>query len=309
MRNIISKNKLAVSIILTVIFFNALIIISILLYSEKNFIFAFIAWITLMAVAVIYLLISKFDKFTSDLKHDQSKSEFVSMACHKLRAPLSVARWYSEMLLNGDAGPLNKNQKEYIQEIYKGTKKMVDIMGALLSTSRIEMELFKIDPKMVDIIDIANNVIDELSSKIKKKKIDFKKEFDENLPKIRLDEKLTEVVFRNLLHNAIDYNSEKGSILFKIYRKNKSIEIMIRDSGMGIPTEQQSMIFTKLFRADNARESDANGKGLELYIVKAILERAGGDIWFNSQENKGSTFFVSIPLSGMQKKQAPKTLC
>jgi two-component system sensor histidine kinase VicK len=116
------------------------------------------------------------------------------------------------------------------------------------------------------------------------------------------------MIFQNLLSNAVKYTPEKGKININIKKDGLNVLISVADAGYGIPSNVQSKIFTKMFRADNARVKDPDGTGLGLYIIKSTLEKTGGKIWFESVENKGSTFYVTIPLDGMKKKEGTKRL-
>jgi two-component system sensor histidine kinase VicK len=115
-------------------------------------------------------------------------------------------------------------------------------------------------------------------------------------------------MIQNVLTNAVRYTPTDGVVRFQVTRRPEDILFTISDTGIGIPAGARDKIFTKLYRADNARSAQPNGNGLGLYMVKSILEHAGGRIWFESEEGKGSTFYVTIPLTGMKKKEGTKTL-
>jgi len=245
---------------------------------------------------------------TREKEIDKAKTEFVSLASHQLRTPLSTINWYAEMLLNGDAGKMKAEQVQYLQEIYKGNQRMVDLVNSLLNVSRLELGTFSVEPKMTSITKIADEAIGELKHKIEEKNINFKKEYKLNIPEMMLDEKLTMIIFQNLLSNAVKYTSEKGKVNLNLGVKGKDLEIIVADSGLGIPKKQQDKIFDKLFRADNVRQTDTEGTGLGLYIIKAILDNTGGKIRFESEENKGSKFYITLPLGGMKQKEGTKKL-
>jgi two-component system sensor histidine kinase VicK len=114
-----------------------------------------------------------------------------------------------------------------------------------------------------------------------------------------LDPDLTRIIFQNLLTNAVKYTPSGGKISLKIELRKKHVLIKISDTGYGVPKRQQRQLFTKLFRADNVRRQDTDGTGLGLYIVQSIVESAQGKVWFESEENKGTTFYVRLPLKGM----------
>jgi len=241
---------------------------------------------------------------------DQAKTEFVSLASHQLRTPLSTVSWYTEMLLSGDAGKITKEQKKYLEEIYHGNQRMVDLVNDLLNVSRLELGTFMIEPKPTDLGKLARSVVDELKPQMNAKKLKFIPTFAKNLPVINVDPKLMRIVFQNLLSNSLRYTSEKGTVWMdmKLHEQKGVLSISISDTGWGIPQAQQDKIFTKLFRADNVRERDTQGTGLGLYMVKSIIDQSGGTIWFESEENKGTTFFVEIPLEGMKKKKGKTRL-
>ncbi len=245
---------------------------------------------------------------TKEKEVDRAKTEFVSLASHQLRTPLSTINWYTEMLLNGDAGKLATEQNEYMQEIYKSNQRMVELVNALLNVSRLDLGTFIVEPKMLDIYKISDDAIDELKHKITEKKIKFSKKYDKSVDKMSLDEKLTMIIFQNLLSNAVKYTPDGGKVILDIAKKDKDLQIKVSDTGLGIPLSQQEKIFQKMFRADNVRATDTEGTGLGLYIVKQILEHAGGKIWFKSVQNKGTDFYVTIPLLGMKKKEGTRKL-
>lgn len=249
-----------------------------------------------------------FRDITEERSIDRAKTEFVSLASHQLRTPLSAINWYTEMLLGGDAGNITKKQKDYLSEVYNGSKRMSSLVNALLNVSRIELGAFSIKPEPTKIKDIVVSVLKELKPMIVAGGIKVSSRFDKKIPTIKLDRKLIRIVLQNILSNAVKYSKSKGSIRVGVKRSNDSIIIRVSDSGYGIPKNQQSKIFTKLFRADNIRGIETTGTGLGLYIVKAILDNTDGKIWFKSAKNKGATFYVQIPLSGMKKKTGRREL-
>ncbi len=245
---------------------------------------------------------------TKETQIDRAKTEFVSLASHQLRTPISAVNWYAEMLLAGDLGKLTDKQKQFIEEIYHGNQRMVELVNALLNASRIELGTFIIEPKPTDIAELARNVLKELKQDIQKKKLVVMERFDAKLPPVNLDPQLMRMVIQNLLSNAVKYTPDEGSITCSIEQSGKNFTITVTDTGCGIPKNQQDKIFTKLFRAENVREKDVDGTGLGLYIVKSIIDNASGSIKFVSEENKGSTFSVTFPLSGMRPKEGTKKL-
>lgn len=239
---------------------------------------------------------------------DQAKTEFVSLASHQLRTPLSSVNWYAEMLLAGDGGKLNDEQTTFVKEIYTGNQRMVALVNSLLNVSRLELGTFAVEPEPTDVVQMAADVIKELQPSIISKKLKVNFEHADGIPIIQADPKLFRIVFQNLLSNSVKYTPEEGSVSLKINKSAKNLLIEVSDTGYGIPKSEQSKIFQKLFRAENVREKDTEGTGLGLYIVKSIIDHAEGKITFKSAENKGTTFNLEIPLSGMKKKEGAKKL-
>jgi PAS domain S-box-containing protein len=245
---------------------------------------------------------------TKEKQIDRVKTEFVSLASHQLRTPLSAINWYAEMLLNGDAGKISKTQKEYLNEIYNSNQRMVALVNALLNVSRLELGTFTVEPQPTQLNQVADDIIKELKPQILDKKQKIIRQYQSSLPVISVDPKLIRIVFQNLLSNAVKYTPAKGLITVGLSAQPRSIRLTIKDNGYGIPADAQSRIFTKLFRADNVRIKETDGTGLGLYIVKSIVEQSGGRIWFESTEDQGTTFYVDFPLSGMIKKDGNKAL-
>jgi two-component system phosphate regulon sensor histidine kinase PhoR len=207
------------------------------------------------------------------------------------------------MLLEGDVGKLNKKQKEYLDEVYRSNKRMVELVNALFNVSSLELGTFVIEPKSTDICKLARDVIHEQKPQIDDRKIKFLFSCHKETAFIKADPKLLRMVIQNILSNSIKYTPPSGKIALSIsLADTKNMQIKILDTGYGISKKQHSKIFTKLFRADNVREKDTDGTGLGLYIVKSIVEKSGGKIWFESPgENCGTIFYVTLPIKGISK--------
>jgi len=246
---------------------------------------------------------------TKEIEVDKAKTEFVSLASHQLRTPLSAVNWFTEMLINGDAGKLNNEQRDYLDEIYRANNRMIDLVNALLDTSRIDMGTFAINPEKVIIKDIASTVLEELTPQLEQKKQKIKISIDSKIPHFEADPKLLAIIFQNFLTNAVKYSPPGSTIEFKCeLNKQREIQISVKDRGYGIPDNQKDKIYSKLFRADNVRKKETEGTGLGLYIVKAIVEKSGGKTWFESIEKKGTTFYATFPIKGMKKINGEKGL-
>ncbi len=249
-----------------------------------------------------------FRDITKEREIDQAKTELVSLASHQLRTPLSAINWYAEMLIGQEVGELTEKQREYLQALSDANHRMIDLVNSLLNVSRIDLGTFAIEPTPIDFAAIGKSVLSELEPQVAKKKLKVTVEHDPNLPAISADPKLVRIIFQNLLSNAVKYTPDGGEVTLSLTLTPPNLLITVADTGYGIPSAQQGKIFSKLFRADNVRDKEAEGTGLGLYIVKSIVEAAGGKIDFDSLEGKGSTFRVSMPLSGMLKKAGAKGL-
>ncbi len=243
---------------------------------------------------------------TKERQIDKAKTEFVSLASHQLRTPLSAINWYAEMLLDGDAGKLTAEQKDYIKEIYRGNQRMVELVNTLLNVSRLELGTFVIEPQPTDLKLLSEEVVKEQLVGINEKKLSFTATYADDLPQVNVDPKLMRMIFQNYLSNAVKYTPEKGKIKLSMTWDKKGILFSVEDTGYGIPKCQQEKIFQKLFRADNVKSMDTEGTGLGLYIVKEIMDEVKGKAWFESHENKGSKFYILLPLAGMEAKGKAK---
>jgi len=243
-----------------------------------------------------------FRDITKEKEIDKAKTEFVSLASHQLRTPLSTVNWYSEMLLTGDIGEVTPEQRRYLEEIYNGNQRMVDLVNTLLDVSRIEMGTFFFESKSTDVVKLIEATLAEQKLQIEEKNIQISSSFEKKLPPIHTDPKLLRMVVQNLLSNAVKYTPDGGAIAVSLSMDTKkSLLLKIADTGYGIPENQKDKIFTKLFRADNVIGKDTEGTGLGLYIAKSIIEQSGGKLWFESEENKGTTFSATLPLRGVKK--------
>ncbi len=239
---------------------------------------------------------------TERARADRAKTEFISLASHQLRTPLTALNWYSEML-SEDTSNLTAAQKAQLNEIIRGSQQMVGLIDSLLDVSRLELRSVSVKPKRISPAELTKEIIKDFWPSLKDKSLQLATNYDPKLELIQLDPDIYRHILQNLLSNAIKYTPARGKITLSLSKQGSEFLLSVADTGCGIPADQQSDVFNKLWRADNAAKIDPSGQGLGLYIVKQIMESTGGRIWFRSKENQGSTFFVTWPLSGMKAEE------
>jgi len=229
---------------------------------------------------------------------ERLKTEFVSISAHQLRTPLSGVKWTLKMLLEGDLGEISNEQKKFLEKTYKSNERMIRLINDLLNVTRIEEGRFLYNIKNHDIVKIAQGIVASSSAMAERKKIDLKfQKPKDKIPEARVDIEKISIVFQNLVDNAIHYtkNGGKVNVSIKYLKDEKNILISVEDTGIGIPKNQKKRIFKRFYRGVDAVKMETVGTGLGLFIAKNIVEAHGGKIWFESVENKGTTFYFIIP--------------
>ena len=235
---------------------------------------------------------------TDEKRIENMKSEFVSLAAHQLRTPLSGIRWALESMLNNNLGELNPEQKDLMKRTYDRNSGLIDIVNDLLNVSKIEEGKYLFEKELSNIEEIFQSELEQYTNQIKNKNINFKFEkIQEPLPKITLDKERIKIVFQNLIENAIKYTPKGGTIEACFNKNNDNIEFKIKDSGIGIPKDEKERLFEKFFRATTATKVDPGGSGLGLFISKNIIEAHHGKITAETEENKGTTFYITLPIN------------
>lgn len=235
----------------------------------------------------------------SEREIDRMKTEFVSVAAHQLKAPLTAISWLLEAFEGDTSGKLSAGQKKYLADLMESDKKMVVLVNDLLNVSRLEAGKLSSAPQEVRFEELIDEVLREQGPFIAEKKCQVT--FDRPirpLPPIKLDAMLIKQAVNNLVNNAVRYSKPGESRVQLTLQQPPGTEdymLTVSDNGIGIPKDQQDRIFERFFRAENAQRAESGGSGLGLYITKMVVESAGGRIWFDSQENVGTDFHITLP--------------
>lgn len=221
---------------------------------------------------------------------DETKDDFISMASHQLRTPLTSVKGYISMVLEGDAGKLNDIQKKLLEQSFYSSQRMVFLIADLLNVSRLRTGKFIIDPAPVNLAEMVQQEVDQLHEGASSKKIALSYQEPKEFPLLMLDETKTRQVIMNFIDNALYYTPAGGNVRVELQETAASIELKIVDNGIGVPKAEQHHLFTKFYRAGNARKARPDGTGLGLFMAKKVVIAQGGAVIFESEEGKGSTF-------------------
>ncbi len=238
-----------------------------------------------------------FYDLTKEKELDRSKSDFISVAAHQLRTPLSTIKWIFDLLLKNGAGKSQSEQRHYLEMGFISNERLIIIVNDLLNISRIEEGNFKLNLSSCDIKKLLTEAQKDLDSAIKNKHLDLHYEIAENLPAIMADKERISMVLTNILSNAVNYTPEKGDIKIGAAVKDDSLIITVTDNGIGIPEEEKGKIFSKFFRASNAILAHPDGSGLGLFIAKSIIAMHRGDLTLESQKDIGTKVIVKLPIT------------
>lgn len=244
----------------------------------------------------------RFNEMQKILKTNQRlRDEFVFIAAHELRAPVTVIRGYISMILGGDAGPVSPELKKFLSPVEQSGYGLNQLVEDLLQVARSEAGRLEIKVGPVDAVEQAKNVLQELKILSDKKKIKLVHNIQPNLPKVMADSGKLQEVIKNLVNNSIKYTLGEGTITVGYEIKESMLIIHVKDTGIGMSKEDQKKLFQKFYRVKATETEKVQGTGLGLWIVKQILERMKGKIWLISEKGKGSTFSFSLPIASNSK--------
>ena len=247
-----------------------------------------------ITIFVVQMLINKFVDQMAKL--NKMKSEFVAIASHQLRTPLSAIKWETELFMTKAKKRLTKKQCKQIENVTLINEQMIRLVNDLLDVARIDQNRLILQKQKINLTNLVESVVGEIIPKAKAKNIEISINSQDKLPLVLGDKGKINLVLENLIDNAVKYTNNGGKVKINIYKNKNLLIFEVKDSGVGIPEEQAERVFEKFFRSDNIVKYQTEGTGLGLYIAKNIIEQLGGEVWFRSIENVGSVFSFSLPI-------------
>lgn len=241
------------------------------------------------------------------LEMDATKDEFVSMASHQLRTPLTSIKGYLSMVLEGDAGEISPVQRKLLMEAFVSSERMVHLIGDFLNVSRLQTGKFMVERRECNLAKIVEQEVDGIKKIAASHSIVIAYRKPARFPILYLDEGKMRQVIMNFIDNAIYYSPEGSTIVIRLKVEAGAAVLTVKDSGMGVPRSEQKHLFTKFFRAENARKQRPDGTGIGLFLAKKVVDAHGGALVFESLPGKGSTFGFSLPIKKLSSAPPVET--
>ncbi|KPJ55051.1 hypothetical protein AMJ47_02060 [Parcubacteria bacterium DG_72] len=262
--------------------------------AEEETVVVVVLIVSIFLFVLSYTITRSFERLA---EASRMKSEFINIVSHQLRSPLTNIKWTFEILSSEDFDVPESKQEEYFINVKENIARMVELIDDLLIVSRIEQGRLPIQKKECNFAELVAEQVSRYKIFAEASHIKLSFFVEEGLPKIFADSSLLKLATENLIDNAIRYTPGQGEVVVSIKRRDKNkILFSVKDSGVGIPEKDQKYIFQKFFRSENALKQRTKGSGLGLYVCKTIIEKSGGQIWFKSKDQQGTTFFVTLPI-------------
>ncbi len=227
---------------------------------------------------------------------DEAKDEFISMASHQLRTPLTSVKGYLSMVLEGDAGTITPDQRRLLEEAYSSSQRMVYLIGDFLNVSRLQTGKFMLELAQVDLVRLVSDEVEQLKTTANGRDITLAFHAPSQFPEVTIDDGKIRQVIMNFVDNAIFYSKPNSTVTIELTASTRDITLAVHDTGIGVPPSERHHLFTKFYRATNARKVRPDGTGIGLYMAKKVVTAHGGSIIFETKENQGSTFGFKLPL-------------
>jgi two-component system, OmpR family, phosphate regulon sensor histidine kinase PhoR len=240
---------------------------------------------------------------------DQAKTDFFTTVSHELRSPLTSIQGYVEMLSDEDFEPLSPQQQHIVRVIDRNAARLNRLIDGISRLAKLEADVLKPEPQPVNLVDLLTGAVESARPSAIARRLDITIQVPDQAVIVSADPAQLDEVFTNLLANAVKYTPEGGHIRASLAIEDGTATVRVRDTGIGIPESEREQMFTRFFRASNARKEDIPGTGLGLAIARSIVVSHGGDISVSSQEGEGSAFTVRLPctVSGWREKATERT--
>jgi len=249
--------------------------------------------LTAVLFIIAFVITRSFERLA---EASRMKSEFINIVSHQLRSPITNIKWITDFLTSEDVEMTSEKKDEYFGHLKDNTARMVELVDELLIVSRIEQGSFPVKKRKASLENLVKEVISRSGAFAEASNIKLKFHYQKDLPKGFFDITLIRLVIENLIDNAIRYTKGEGEVEIGLEKRNNFLYFKIKDSGVGIPETDQKFIFQKFFRSENILKEQTRGSGLGLYITKSIIDASKGKIWFKSEEEKGTTFYFTLPI-------------
>lgn len=228
---------------------------------------------------------------------DESKDEFISMASHQLRTPLTTVKGYISMLLDGDVGKITPSQRKVLEEAFSSSQRMVYLISDFLNVSRLQNGKFELELRPVDLAEIVTQEVRQMEDAARSRRMTLEYDTPGDIPLISLDENKIRQVIMNFIDNAVYYSKPGDRIQVTLSKYNGYVSMKVIDHGIGVPASERHRLFAKFYRASNAKKQRPDGTGIGLFMARKVITAHEGSIIFETAEGKGSTFGFRLPLT------------